>query len=321
MISAPVMRGGVDLSAVNVGAPGTEPAPRAGRAQLLLTSLLVLLPASGVGYALVRFWSHGISWFDVVLAVVMYAATGLGVTVGFHRLLTHRSFRARRWLKVALTVVGTMALEGSSISWVAQHRRHHASSDRNGDPHSPWIYGGEARKLFRGFWHAHIGWLFVGQQNDSEHWRADLVKDHDVRRVNALTPLWSALSLLIPFGVGYAITHTLWGAVLALIWGGLVRIFVLHHVTWSINSVCHVFGKRPFRSNDRSTNFAPLALLSFGESWHNAHHAYPGLARHGVDRGQIDISALVIRLFERLGWVSSVKWPTPAKLALRRIEA
>ena len=319
MITAPVLPSGADLSAAGA-VPPPEPLPRAGWAQLLLTGLLVLLPASGALYALVRFWSHGISWVDVVLAIAMYAATGLGVTIGFHRLLTHRSFRARRWLKVALTIVGTMALEGSSISWVAQHRRHHAFSDRRGDPHSPWIYGGGARKLFRGFWHAHMGWLFVGQQSDPERWSAELIEDHDVRRVSALTPLWSALSLLIPFGVGYAVTQTLWGAVLALIWGGLVRIFVLHHVTWSINSVCHLFGKRPFRSNDRSTNFAPLALLSFGESWHNAHHAFPGLARHGVDRGQIDLSALVIRLFERLGWVSGVKWPTPAKLALRRIE-
>lgn len=319
MISAPARIS--DPSAVGVDVDRTQPLPRAGWVQLALTSLLVVIPTSGALYAVARFWSHGISWFDLVLAIGMYVATGLGVTIGFHRLLTHRSFRARRWLKVALTVVGTMALEGSSISWVAQHRRHHAFSDRIGDPHSPWTDGAGSSRLLRGFWHAHIGWLFRRQENDPERWSAELIEDRDVRLVSALTPLWSVLSLLIPFGVGYAVTQTLWGAVLAFVWGGLARVFLLHHVTWSINSLCHIFGKHPFRSNDQSTNFAPLALLSFGESWHNAHHAFPALARHGVDRGQIDLSALIIRLFERLGWASSVKWPTPAKLALRRIEA
>jgi stearoyl-CoA desaturase (delta-9 desaturase) len=321
MISAPARLSGGGPRPTDLETPDDARLPRAGWGQLVPAGLLVGLPAAGAVYALVRFWSHGISWFDLVLAIVMYALTGLGVTVGFHRLLTHRSFQAQRWLKVVLTIAGTMALEGSSISWVSQHRRHHAFSDKVGDPHSPWLKRSGVGYTFRGFWHAHTGWLFVGHQDDPERWSAELLNDPDVQRLSALTPLWFALSLLIPFGIGYAVTRTLWGAVLALIWGGLVRVFVLHHVTWSINSVCHIFGKRPFRSNDRSTNFAPLALLSFGESWHNAHHAFPSLARHGVDRGQIDVSALVIRFFESRGWVSGVKWPTPAKLALRRIVA
>jgi stearoyl-CoA desaturase (delta-9 desaturase) len=321
MISSQVSVTGHGSVAASSERPDPDPSYRAGWGQILPAGLLVGVPAIGALVAVVRFWNHGVTWFDMSLAAAFYVITGLGVTVGFHRFLTHRSFHARRWLKMTLTIAGSMALEGSPISWVSQHRRHHVYSDRTGDPHSPWRYGAGARATWGGFWHAHVGWLFVGHRDEPERWSAELLADRDVRRLSALTPLWSALSLLLPFGVGYAVTGTLWGAVLALVWGGLVRVFVLHHVTWSINSLCHLFGKRPFRSNDRSANFAPLALLSFGESWHNAHHAFPSLARHGVDRGQVDVSAVAIRIFERLGWASGVTWPTPDKLARRRIDA
>jgi stearoyl-CoA desaturase (delta-9 desaturase) len=274
---------------------------------------------AAVIFAAIYFWSHGISWFDLTFAVGMYVITGFGVTLGLHRYLTHRSFRPKRWLKLALTIAGAMALEGSPISWVAQHRRHHVLSDKTGDPHSPWAYGINSTAQLKGLWHAHTGWLLCRHEDEPTRWCPDLLQDQDIRWVSRLTPLWFALTFAFPFGIGYSVAHTLWGAFLTGLWAGLVRACVLHHVTWSINSVCHMFGKRPFRTADRSTNFAPLALLSFGESWHNAHHAFPALARHGVERGQIDLSAGAIRVFERCGWVTDVKWPTPEKLALRKI--
>lgn len=281
--------------------------------------LLIGLPAAGVFYAVVRLWSHGVSWLDLALAAVMYVVTGFGITLGFHRLLTHRSFRPNRWLKILLVIAGTMALEGSPIGWVSQHRKHHVHSDRAQDPHSPWIYGSGFGKMLKGFWFAHAGWLLHGRTEDPQRWSPDLLADRDVKLLSSLTPLWFLLTLAIPFGVGYAVRGTLAGAAVAGLWAGLVRVFVLHHVTWSINSICHMFGKQPFASKDRSTNFAPLAIISFGESWHNSHHAFPSLARHGVDPGQVDLSAGAIRLFERLGWAEDVKWPKPELLALRRI--
>ncbi len=293
--------------------------PRAGWSQYLPALLLISAPAAGVLYAVVSLWNRGVSWFDLVLGGVMYVATGFGITVGFHRCLTHRSFRAARWLKVLLAIAGTMALEGSPIGWVSQHRKHHVFSDKTEDPHSPWIYGSGSGKMLKGLWHAHAGWLLRGRIEDPRRWSPDLLADRDVKIVSLLTPLWFLLTLAFPFGAGYAVTGTLWGATLAGLWAGLVRVFVLHHVTWSINSICHMFGEQPFLTRDRSTNFAPLAILSFGEAWHNAHHAFPALARHGVDPGQVDLSARVIRLFERLGWVTDVKWPKPELLDLRRV--
>ena len=302
---------------------GPEPAvvlpPRASWRQYLPAALLISAPAAGVFYAVVRLWNHGVSWFDLTIAGVMYIVTGFGITLGFHRLLTHNSFRAKRWLKILLVVAGTMALEGSPIGWVSLHRKHHVFSDKPEDPHSPWIYGSGFTRMVKGFWYAHAGWLLRWRVEDPERWSPDLIADRDVNIVSALTPVWFLLTLAFPFGIGYAVTGTLWGAALAELWAGLVRVFVLHHVTWSINSICHIFGKQPFSSRDRSTNFAPLAILSLGESWHNAHHAFPALARHGVERGQIDPSAGAIRLFERLGWASEVKWPKPELLALRRM--
>ncbi|MDA8268674.1 MAG: acyl-CoA desaturase [Actinomycetota bacterium] len=295
-------------------------APRAGAGQRTIVALLAAVPVLAGGFAVVRLWSHGIGWLDLILASVMYLVTGLGVTVGFHRLLTHRSFRPSRWLKVVLAVAGTMAIQGSVISWVSQHRRHHVFSDRTGDPHSPVRPPGAGLvERARGLWHAHTGWLFRRNPVDAERWSADLLADKDIRLVSAMTPVVMAASLLIPFVVGWAATGTLVGGLLALLWAGLVRILLLHHATWSINSICHAFGRQPFRTRDQSRDVAALALVSFGESWHNAHHAFPNLARHGVGPGQIDMSAAVIRIFERLGWATDVCWPTPELLARRRV--
>jgi stearoyl-CoA desaturase (delta-9 desaturase) len=204
------------------------------------------------------------------------------------------------------------------VQWVADHRRHHAFADREGDPHSPWRYGAGSKNLAKGMFHAHLGWLFDRRQTNADRYAPDLVKDTAVRRTSRLFILWAFLSLALPAVIGGLVTGSLMGAWSAFFWAGLVRVALLHHVTWSINSVCHVVGNRPFTSRDRATNFWPLAILSAGESWHNLHHADPTCARHGALRGQVDISARVIWIFEKLGLASNVKWPDPVRLAAKR---
>ncbi len=290
----------------------------ASKAQLVSASLLVALPLIAVVVAIVIFWSHGIGWLDLGLGVGMYLVTGIGLSVGFHRLFTHRSFVPARWLKVTLAIAGTMGVEGSLTSWVSQHRRHHAFTDRPGDPHSPAPAGPGLADQLGGLWHAHAGWLFVHNEVNAERWSSDLQADPDLAFVSRTVVLWAVLSFLLPTLIGWVVIGTIWGALLAGLWGGVVRVALLHHVTWSTNSLCHTFGKQPFGDKDRSTNFAPLALLSFGDAWHNTHHAFPRSARHGVDPGQVDIAADMIRVFERLGWATDVHWPRPAAMNRRR---
>lgn len=291
---------------------------RASWVQLVSAALLVALPLVAVVLAVVIFWNHGIGWLDLGLAVGMYVVTGLGLSLGFHRLFTHRSFVSSRWLKVTLAIAGTMGIEGSLTSWVSQHRRHHASTDRPGDPHSPVPTGPGLASLLRGLWRAHAGWLFVHNEVNAERWSSDLDEDPDLAFVSRTVLVWTVLSFLIPTAIGWIVTGTLEGALLAGLWGGVVRVALLHHVTWSTNSLCHTFGKQPFGDKDRSTNFAPLALLSFGDAWHNAHHAFPRSARHGIEVGQVDIAAEVIRVFERLGWATEVHWPRSSVVDRRR---
>jgi stearoyl-CoA desaturase (delta-9 desaturase) len=286
--------------------------------QLVSAGLLVALPLAAVALAVVIFWNHGIGWLDLGLALGMYVVTGLGLSVGFHRLFSHRSFVPARWLKITLAIAGTMGIEGSVTSWVSQHRRHHTYTDRPGDPHSPTPSGPGLGNQILGIWHAHAGWLFVHNEVNAERWSKDLLDDPDIAFVTRTVVLWTALSFVIPTAIGWIVTGTVWGAVLAGLWGGVVRVAVLHHVTWGTNSMCHTFGKQPYGNRDRSTNFSPLALLSFGDAWHNAHHAFPTSARHGVDAGQVDISARVIRIFEQLGWATKVRWPRRTVIENRR---
>jgi stearoyl-CoA desaturase (delta-9 desaturase) len=283
----------------------------------LVTAVVVVLPLAVLAVAVWLFWHHGIGWFDFGLGAALYVITGLGISLGFHRLFSHRSFRARRALRIALGVTGSMAAEGSLTSWVSHHRRHHVYADGAGDPHSPWTVEGGGFRRLRGLFHAHVGWLFSGAQSSSKRWSRDLLGDRDVVAISNLAPLWMVLSLALPFAIGWAITGSIVGAALALVWAGLVRIALLHHVTWSVNSLGHMFGKRPYQSGDRSGNIAWLSVISFGDSWHNSHHAFPALAQHGCDRGQLDPSAGVLRAFERLGWVSHVKRPSRALLSRR----
>jgi stearoyl-CoA desaturase (delta-9 desaturase) len=280
--------------------------------------LFVLLPLVALVAVIPAVWGWGMTGTDAVLFGVFYVLTGLGITVGYHRYFTHGSFKAARPLRIALAVAGCMAVQGPVVQWVADHRRHHAFSDRDGDPHSPWRYGEDVRALTKGMWHAHMGWLFDRQMSNPQRYAPDLLKDSAVSRTSDLFGLWVLVGLALPTLIGGLVSGSWVGAWTAFFWAGLVRIALLHHVTWSINSICHTVGARPFQARDRSTNFWPLALLSFGESWHNLHHADPTCARHGVLRGQLDISARVIWVFEKLRWARDVKWPDPVRLAAKR---
>lgn len=286
--------------------------------QKIMVSAVVIGPFIGLVTAFTVAWNTVAQPVNLVTAAIFYVFSGLGVTVGFHRLLTHRSFLAKRWLRIALAIAGSFALEGSATSWVALHRRHHVYSDREGDPHSPNLSGTGPSKMLKGFIHAHAGWLYTGEEADPARWAPDLLVDSDIRIVSALAPLWAILTFALPALIGFAATGTLAGMFDCLLWAGLVRIFLLHHITWSTNSVCHMFGSRPFTTKDLSRNFAPFAILSFGEAWHNGHHAFPSSARHGLIPGQIDISAKVISIFERLGLASNIRTPDGDRLQSRR---
>jgi stearoyl-CoA desaturase (delta-9 desaturase) len=262
-----------------------------------------------------------VSWPTLAVAAGFYLVTVLGVTVGYHRLFTHHSFVARRGLKISLAVAGSMSFQGSVIGWVATHRRHHMFSDLPGDPHSPVWPKHHPFGRTRGFLHAHFGWFFAQEDTPRTRFAPDLLADRDLVWVDRLFVPLCVATLALPFGIGYLLTGTLGGAFSVLLWAGVLRVAFLHQITWSTNSVCHMFGRRPFRSNDQSTNFAPLAVLSMGESWHNGHHAFPSSARHGVDPRQLDLSAMLIRRFEKIGWVSRVRWPDAARVEARRLDS
>jgi stearoyl-CoA desaturase (Delta-9 desaturase) len=281
----------------------------------VLVYIFVILPTLALVAAVPLTWGWALSWLDIGLAVAFYLISGFGVTVGFHRHFTHRAFKANRGLRSGLAIAGSMAGQGDVITWVGDHRRHHAYSDKEGDPHSPWLFGTTPVAMARGFWHAHMGWLFGRDRTNISRFAPDLLADRDIVRISRQFALWMAVGLLAPALVGGLITMSWWGALTAFFWAGLVRVAVLHHVTWSINSICHMLGEQPFASRDKAGNVWPLAIVSMGESWHNLHHADPTCARHGVRRGQIDMSARVIWAFEKLGWATQVRWPTPARLA------
>ncbi|QKV72914.1 acyl-CoA desaturase [Amycolatopsis sp. Hca4] len=283
--------------------------------ELITIRTFLLVPFLALAVAVPVFWGWGISWLDLTIAAAFFVVSTLGITVGYHRYFTHGAFRAKRALRIALAIAGGLAAQGPVLVWVADHRRHHAFSDREGDPHSPWLFGTSPVALVRGFWHAHMGWLFGRDKTNVDRFAPDLAADRDLRVVDRLFPLWVVLSLLLPPLLGGLLTLSWWGALTAFLWAGLARISFQHHVTWSVNSICHMIGERPFTSRDRSANFWPLALLSMGESWHNTHHADPTSARHGVLRGQLDVSARVIWVFEKLGWAWNVRWPTAKRLA------
>ena len=269
----------------------------------IATGLVTVVPIFALGFAAWQSWQGILRPLDVAIFFVFYVLTGLGVTVGFHRLFTHRSFKTRPAVRGVLAVLGSVAIEGNVISWVADHRKHHAFSDRPGDPHSPHVdHGSGLRGELRGFAHAHIGWVFRHDQRGSRaRYAPDMLRDPVVSFVDRTFVVWAVGGLLLPFVVGAAIGGTVTAGLTALLWGGLVRLFVLHHLTYSINSICHVFGRRRFATTDESRNVFLLALPTFGEAWHNNHHAFPTSARHGLRRWELDPSAAVIRGLEVCG--------------------
>jgi stearoyl-CoA desaturase (delta-9 desaturase) len=304
--------------------PRPQPKPLIGHRRSLpeafVVKLFILIPFAALVAAVPMLWGWGLGWTDVALATAFYLVSSLGVTVGYHRLFTHGSFKANRPLRIALAIAGGLASQGSVVAWVADHRRHHAFSDREGDPHSPWLFGTSPAAIAKGFWHAHMGWLFERDQTNAERFAPDLLADRDIRLLDKLFIPLTVVTLALPGVLGGLITWSVWGGVTALFWAGFVRVALLHHVTWSVNSICHMVGSRPFQSRDKAANFWPLAILSMGESWHNSHHADPTGARHGVLRGQIDISARLIWIFEKLGWATAVRWPRPERLDAKRVE-
>ncbi|WP_299540395.1 fatty acid desaturase [uncultured Streptomyces sp.] len=280
--------------------------------------LFIVVPFVALIVAVPLAWGRGVSWLDLGLMVAMYYIGCHGITIGFHRHFTHGAFKAKRPLKLALAVMGSLAVEGPLVRWVADHRKHHRFSDAEGDPHSPWRFGETLPALMKGLWWAHIGWMFDEERTPQHTYAPDLIKDPALVRISRHFLSFTILSLAIPPLVGGLVTMSWWGAFTAFFWGSLVRVALLHHVTWSINSICHAVGKRPFKSRDRSGNVWWLAVLSCGESWHNLHHADPTSARHGVLKGQIDSSARLIRWFEQAGWAYDVRWPDAARIDSRR---
>lgn len=282
--------------------------------------LFIIIPLIAVVAAIPVAWGGFLGWSDVIIALVFYVITGAGITLGYHRFFTHGSFKTNRTVKVLLAIFGSMAVEGSLAQWVADHRKHHAYSDEEGDPHSPWRFGTDRKAVLKGLYWAHCGWLFDENQSNRERFAPDILADKDLQRVtNSFIPI-VIFTLLGPAVIGGLVTWSWWGAITAFFWASLIRIALIHHVTWSINSITHVYGKRPFNSRDLSGNVAWLAIPSFGESWHNLHHAEPTAARHGVLRGQIDISARTIWVMEKLGLASDVRWPKPHRIANKLID-
>jgi stearoyl-CoA desaturase (Delta-9 desaturase) len=277
----------------------------------------VVVPFIAVLAALALLWNRIVDPADLAIMAAMYLLTALGVTVGFHRLLTHRAFQTSKPLQYAFAVLGSMAVEGPVIDWVADHRKHHAHTDVEGDPHSPHVgHGGGVRGVLSGLWHAHVGWLLIEQgRADRKRYAPELCEDAGMRRINRWFPAVVVIGLAIPTLAGYAVSGSLAGAATGLLWGGLVRVFFVHHVTWSINSVCHFTGSRRFAIDDHSTNVFWLALPTMGESWHHNHHAFPRSARHGLRWWELDISGLVIGTLERLGLAWNVVRIAPERQA------
>ncbi len=284
------------------------------RAERITNLLGVIVPFLGVLAAIVLLWDKAVDGTDLAILGVMYLLSAAGITVGFHRLLTHRSFQTHRWLERTFAVLGSLAVQGSVLDWVADHRKHHAHTDRDGDPHSPHVGHGSG---LGGLWYAHVGWLWATQgQADWKRYASELYEDPAMRRIGRRFPVLVLVSLLVPTLAGFALHgFTAGGALRGYLWGGLVRIFLVHHVTWSVNSICHYFGRRRFDIEDRSTNVAWLAVLSLGESWHHNHHAFPRSAYHGLRASEIDLSGLIISGLERVGLAWNVVRISPERQA------
>ena len=295
-----------------------EPAFNVRRVRIV-TGIVTVVPILSLFLVGWQLWDSLLGWNDVFVFLLLYVLTGLGVTVGFHRLLTHRAFKTTRSIRAVLAILGSAAIEGPVIAWVVDHRKHHAFSDLEGDPHSPHVdHGGGWRRAVRGLWHAHVGWLFIHTHRGRRaRYAPDLLGDPVISWVDRTFLAWAVGGLVVAFGLGWLFGGRLRDGLTGLLWGGAVRMLVLHHVTYSINSLCHFFGRRPFKTGDESRNLAWLAPLSLGEAWHNNHHAFPTSAEHGLRRRELDLSALVIRALERLGLAWEVVRVSPERQAAK----
>src|SRR3954447_17879734 len=296
---------------------------RAARLERQITVVAVVLPFAGFIAALFLLWGGAVSGLDLAILAVMYVLVGFGVTIGFHRLFTHRSFEAKPWLPATLAILGSMSVQGAVIHWVADHRKHHTFTDEEGDPHSPHTHGAPGwRGVLSGLWHSHMGWLFDGERSSARRFAPDLRKDPLMRKIDSLFPVWALLGLAIPFVLGFALSGgDPVAGLTAFVWAGLVRVFLLHHATWSVNSICHMYGSRPFSTKDESRNNWAVALVSLGEGWHHSPHAFPTSARHGLQRLQFDPSYGLIRRLEKLGWTTNDKPPKPKQSEAKRRDA
>ena len=288
------------------------------RAEQITLLCAVVLPLIGLGLAIAFLWGRGITWLELGLFVAMYVVTAGGITVGYHRLFTHSSFETPKFLRALFAIAGSMAVQGPVLTWVAVHRKHHQHSDHEEDPHSPHAHGGGVIGMLKGMWHAHVGWVFEPKPHGLARYVKDLIDDRTVLIVDKLFPLWVALGLALPAVIAGIVTQSWTGALLGFIWGGLVRVFMVHHVTWSINSVCHVWGTRPFKSHDQSTNNLVFGMLALGEGWHNNHHAFPTSARHGLRWWQVDFAYLIIRALEVVGLARRVRVPSEQAMEAKR---
>ncbi len=297
-----------------------DPNPRAHLVQLSFLGRIsygaaIVLPLLGLVAGIVLLWGRGFGWVYGGLLAGGYFFSAFGITVGYHRLFCHSSFKTNAFVKFMLGVMGSTAVEGSIIKWCSVHRCHHQHSDDQGDPHSPHIHGPGIVNMFRGLWHAHVGWMFAGEPGNLSRYVGDLVRDRVVLHVSKLWGLWAILGLVVPAVLGGLLTMSWMGVLLGFLWGGLARLFIIHHVTWSINSVCHIWGYRPFRSHDHSRNNVVFGVLGLGEGWHNNHHAFPTSARHGLRWWEIDFSYLFIRGLELIGWAWDVHVPSQTRMA------
>ncbi|MGV2829388.1 acyl-CoA desaturase [Myxosarcina sp. GI1(2024)] len=285
-----------------------------------LSFFIVIIPTLGFIVGLGLLWQTGISTWEIALLVCMYGLTALGLELGFHRYFSHRAFETTNLIRIALAILGSMAVGGGVIYWVAHHRRHHQYADQLGDLHSPHLWGNGIKEQVRGLWHAHVGWILQGEVTNSMLFAKDLLRDPMMTKINRLQPIWVVLGLVIPAVMGGTITGTWMGVFRGFIWGGLVRIFLVHQFIWSTNSICHFYGSRPFDTGDRSTNNIWLAIPTFGQSWHNNHHAFPNSAIVGLEWWQIDLSTWVIRVLEAVGLVWKVKAPKAGAIEAKKIE-
>ena len=295
---------------------------RTSRVSQVVTLIAVVVPPLGLVSAVGLLWGVGVHWVDLGLFLGLYVGCAFGTTIGFHRYFTHKGFEARAPIKALLAILGCMTMQGPVTQWVTDHRKHHALSDQPGDPHSPHVgHGDGAWGAMRGFVHAHVGWMFsnLGMEQGREYGR-DLYEDRLVRTIDRMYLVWVVLTLGIPFAIGYAVGGTWQAGVEGLVWGGLIRIAAYQHATFSVNSICHMFGRQDYRSRDEARNNWLVAILVFGEGWHNNHHAFPASARHGLQRWQLDVSWWVIRALEKLRLVWNVKVPDAAQQKRRRVQ-